>query len=296
MSVSFTQQYTNPSDGKLSTASVTVDVKSYRKDATTTSPPNFVLSVTASGKDEHVTDITTLVQNALEGKKSSIPAELAAESFTTGALISGQTVLPLFSVTGFNVGDPIVVKSKHGAADYDYAIVTAVSTALNQITVTTNGAGVGIGAAYPLGAIVQNLAQRDAPQSAGVTNSRGVKAQLEAPTAPTVTVANGVGNSADLTITPASESVFVSVDVYATRAPLVPGTFVPTHLNPVYQDAREATGIVNVTQYTEDDNQVYSLQSGKKFYFYPVSKDAKGNPKQGGVNQSKPTEKSLTLD
>ena len=297
MSVSFTQQYTSASTGKLTTASVTVDVKACRRDSSSSlAEPQFVLSVITSGKDEWLQDITDIVRCGLDGKKSTFSAELDAETFLNGATIAGASVVPFNSVTNFAVGDPICVKSKHGATDRDYAIITAINTTTKNVTLSTDGSGTGLANAYPKGAVVQSLATRDVTGPDGISQSRGAKAQLEAISDPAVTVADGTGNSVDVNVTLVADAAVVSFDVYATRDPLVPGTVIPLHLEPVYQDAREATGRVNITTYMEDDNKSYSLVSAKKFYFHVVAKDAKGHPRTADINMSKPITKSHTLD
>lgn len=277
MSISMTQRYTKPSDGNEAEATITVDVKRARLDATTGDTETFVLVGNASGKTEFKVDVSEIIQDVLDGKSSrTIDGE--TDTYVTAQIVSGNTIFSVFSTTGFAVGDPICVRDTYDSveADVDYAIITAITG--SAITVSTDATGTGLGRAFQVGAIVQNLKGRHWGASTGLGGVAGLKAQLERPEAPASVTTRAGGPSSSLDILwheSSSTGVVKYYDIYASRARL--NTGIPANRFPIYLDFVYSGSFVNLTQYNEADNVAYTLQSGRKFYIYVVAKTGSGH-------------------
>jgi len=291
MSVSLSQEYVNPATGLKKFATITLDVTKGRLDSDTSSAQErILLKATGSGQSDVYIDIDKVAQDALSGKASSAQ-DSYTESYLRTSIVNGATLLPLLSVTGFAVGDPICIKSNYDSIDQDYAVITAISA--NDLTVSTDGSGTGISntGGYKQFAIVQRLAGRDLGTGLGSGSVPGIKAQLERPVAVTGVklTTGGPTNSINVLFTPSTSQVASYYDIYASRAQLAT---LPENRVPNYQDGIYTGVNFNVTKYSESDNVEYNLQASTKWYVYVVAKASQG---QRDVKESAATEGSISL-
>jgi len=275
MSVSVVQRYTDPATGTETTRTVTVDIKRARLDATTSDSDTFVLESTGSGVTACQVDISKIVQDLLDGKPSRAQ-DSKTETYLTAAAINGQTVVSVESTTGFAAGDPVAFKDLYDdtGTSIDYAVISAISG--SALTVSTDASGTGLGRAFKLGAIIQNLKSEHWGASTGLGGTLGVKSQSERPVSVSnvKNVAGGPASSCKVSWTESSSVVATHYDIYVSRARLNAG--IAANRRPIYMDFVYSGNPVTVTQYNEADNVAYNLQSGVKFYVYVVPKTGTG--------------------
>lgn len=276
---SITQEYLDPATNTYKTVTVSFELKNIRMQTDSTAPVGFAITGSVSGGTDILIDVDKIVQDAIDGKASSTQ-DTKTEAYTNGAVHAGDTIIPLDSVTGFVVGDVICIKSSYTATDQDYAIITAVSSANKQITVSTDGSGTGVASAYKKYAIVQDLTGENWGASTGNGGILGVRAQKERPSAPTNVRAlqknTGDGTrSLDVTWTESSShtDVVKYYDVYVHRKKL---TNIPENYIPVYADFAYSGSCINIKQYADDDNGLYNLGASKLYQIYVVAKSDVG--------------------
>lgn len=278
MAVTITQEYLDPSDGLRKSTTLTIDVIRMRAQGDSTAPESFMLKGTVSGGSDFLVDIDKIVQDALDGKPAS-GQDSRTETYLNGPSVNGETILPLLSTTGFAVGDVVAVKDDYDGTTIDYAVVTAVNTTTKQITVSTDGSGTGLGAAFKKYSIVQNLSGEHWGAATGSGGYLGVRAQKERPVAPTgLKITNkGTGGSRSFDVSwvesTSSKDVVTHYDVFLHRKQLFS---IPENYAPAYEDFVYTGSVANLTQYVDDDNVKYALTASTKYYCYIIAKSGAG--------------------
>ena len=183
MSVSITQEFTDPATGLKRTAVVTLDVTKGRLATDTSSAQErSLLQATSAGKTTVYIDIDKVAQDALSGRAAS-GQDGHKETYMTASRAVGQTTLPVLSHSDFAAKDVIAIMDDYDGTNVEFAVVTA--SAANLITISEDGAGVGLTYAHKKGSIVQNLKTRYMGNSLGSGGIAGIKTQLERPFAVT---------------------------------------------------------------------------------------------------------------
>lgn len=273
---SIMQEYLDPATNTYKTVTCSFELKNIRMQTDSTAPVGFAISGSVSGGTEILIDVDKIVQDALDGKASS-GQDSKSETYTNAALSAGATMIPVLSTTGFVAGEPIAIKSSYSATDTDYALITAVDSTNHQLTVVTNGSG--LATAFPKYSIVQELSSEVWGASTGNGGILGVRAQKERPAAPTNVRALQKGSeetrSLDVTWTESSShtDVVKYYDVYIHRKKL---TTIPENYIPVYADFAYSGSCINIKQYADDDNQIYSIGASKLYQIYVVAKTGSG--------------------
>jgi hypothetical protein len=292
MAVSITQRYTDPTTGLEKTKTVTVDIRRSRLDSTVSDAETFVLRGSSSGNDDVDIDVSSIVQDILDGKPSRAQ-DSKSESYLTAPTASGQTIVSVFDASKFAVGDVVALKNNYDdtGTNVDYAVVSAING--SALTLSTDDSGTGLGKAFIENAVVQNLVSEHWGASTGLGGSLGEKAQLERPAPVTdLAISDAAGNSVDVSFIESKSAGVVSVyDIYVSRATLFTG--IPANRKAIYSDVVYGSGKFNVTQYNEADNVAYSLGSAQKVHIYVVPKTGSG---QFDVDEGPAVEKIHTLD
>lgn len=290
MSVTITQEYTVPTTGLKSTASITLDVTKGRLSTDTSdAKERMLLKATASGKDTVYIDIDKVAQDALSGRPGSAH-DGNKETYSTAATVAGATTISVLSDDDFTAGDPVAVMDDYDATNVEFMMVTASTN--NVLTLTKDASGTGMTYAHKKNSIIQNLKLRYMANSLGSGMVPGIKTQYERAAAVTGMVATspGVSKGADILFTETSGSrVAAYYDIYASRVRL---TSIPENRIPDYSDATYSGSKFNLTTYTESNNVAHTLQAGKKFWFYVVPKTGVG---QRDITEGVAAEKSLVV-
>lgn len=206
MSIKREVSYREPIVGRDRSAMVTIDVEDVDVDGAT----KPCLVARSSGRSPAAFDATDLISAAIDGRFSGMFADRVgshlAAKWTTGATITVD------DDDGFVAGDPIAVFNSEGGTP-EYRLVSGTPAA----NVITMNAALSSGPYYE-GAYVVNLSGLEFAAGRGYNRRQGVRAQLEAPSPVTISVADAAANTIDVTITPNDEDTAVYFDIYIRSA------------------------------------------------------------------------------
>jgi hypothetical protein len=173
-----------------------------------------VIVAQAAGRGSSRTDATGPVDDAINGRRTSFRTGLWG-AFLTAREPGAETDIAVDDEIGFNPGDPVAIfnTSTDGVPDSpDYALVDGAPAA-GVVTITP-----GLSGDKFKGARIVNLAGRAFDVSVGVEGRGGVKSQVQAPNAVSISVSEVVAGSIRVLISPNDEDEATHFDTYVRES------------------------------------------------------------------------------
>lgn len=208
------------------------------------------------------------VEQGINGKASGIFANLVG-TYLTAKWTTGTT-LTVASITGFSDEDPIAVSND--GVTWEYRLING---APSGSSIVMNAA---LGSTKYKNAYVVNLAGRAFSHGRGYNRRPGVLEQLEAPSAPTIAVADGTGDTLDVTVTAVDEGAALYYDVYVRDAEFAR---IEPNWQPDLADQPDVSSALNLTTFNgggdfAPDGTGGVLTSSKQVWVGVVAKKATG--------------------
>lgn len=250
------------------------------------------LQANASGKIS-TGPLGLFLTQLLRGKESEffggLDGTYLSAKYTTG------TTLTVLDESDFSDGDIIIVANLDDLSDAVAAQVNGTPSA-NSIPIHA-----ALGATFYKNAFVINVTTGLLPNASGrgLNYAPGVITQYERPSSPEVSVADGTGDTVDVTITDVEEDAVTHYDIYVYKQSARPDRIEPNQQpDAVDKTVAQIASAINVSTYGGGADYVPSgtggsLSSADAIWVAVVAKDGTG---QIGVKESLPTWVQHTLD